>query len=84
MPYIRQEDRERLRPLLMGLPEAIKTPGEMAYVVTRLMLAYWRRKPSYTTWAEMRGAIGDQVDEFRRRVVVDYEETKRGENGDCF
>lgn len=84
MPYIRREDRERLRPLLAGLPEAIRTPGELAYVVTKLMLAYWKRRPGYATWAEIRGAVTDQIDEFRRRVIANYEETKRGENGDCF
>ncbi|HEX7060460.1 MAG TPA: hypothetical protein VF200_00715 [Woeseiaceae bacterium] len=84
MPYIRQDDRERLRPLLIGLSEIIETPGELAYVVTRLMLGYWRRAPSYQRWAEMRGAVADQIDEFRRRVVDEYEDRKRGENGDVF
>ncbi len=56
--------------------------GDLAYVVYRLMLAYWHHAPSYARWAELRGIVDDQADEFRRRVVGPYEDTKRQENGD--
>ncbi len=32
MPYIRQDRREKLRLLLLGLPEEIETVGDLAYV----------------------------------------------------
>lgn len=84
MPYIREEDRERLRLLLIALPEEINTSGELAYVVTHLMYQFWKRDPSFDNWARTRGAVDDQVDEMRRRVIAPYEDAKRGENGDVF
>lgn len=80
MPYIPQTRREHLDKFLYGLePE---TAGDLAYVVYRLMLRYWQKKPDYARWAKLRGVVNDQVDEFRRRVINDYEGRKRQENGD--
>ena len=84
MPYIRHSRRHDLDPLLVGLDTQLETPGDLAYVLFRIMRGYWRRKPGFSRWAEMRGAIDDQVDEFRRRVVVEYEDQKLKENGDVF
>jgi hypothetical protein len=82
MPYILQERREVLDKYLYGLPAEIGSAGDLAYVIYRLMLGYWRAAPSYTRWAELRGIVDDQVDEFRRRVVGPYEDDKRRINGD--
>jgi hypothetical protein len=82
MPYIRQERREVLDKYLYGLPAEIGSAGDLAYVLYRLMLSYWRAAPSYARWAELRGIVDDHVDEFRRRVVEEYENRKIGENGD--
>lgn len=80
MPYIHHEQRQPLDQLLYGLEP--QTPGDLAYVIYRLMLRYWQKKPGYARWAELRGVVDDQVDEFRRRVINDYEDRKRQENGD--
>lgn len=82
MPYITQPRRDHIDPMMYGLSERIETPGDLAYVVYRLMLHYWRRAPSFARWAEMRGAVGDMADEFRRRVICEYEDQKMKENGD--
>jgi hypothetical protein len=82
MPYILHERREVLDRYLYGLPEEIGSAGDLAYVIHRLMLGYWHRAPSYARWAELRGIVDDQVDEFRRRVVEEYENRKIGEHGD--
>ncbi len=82
MPYIHHTDRLRLDPFLIGLDTQVQTPGDLAYVLYRIMRGFWRRKPGFAQWAAMRGAVEDQVDEFRRQVVDDYENQKRKENGD--
>lgn len=84
MPYIPHSRRTSIDPLMLGLEHVIETPGDLAYVVFRLMRGFWARKPGFSQWAAMRGAIEDQVDEFRRRVVEEYEHDKRKENGDVF
>lgn len=83
MPYISDDVFKRLVFGLLG-KLLIADAGKLAYLVQQIMLQYWQEKPSFSRWAEMRGAIEDQVDEFRRRVVVPYEEQKRKENGDVF
>lgn len=84
MPYVSYTRRRDLDPLLIGLDTQVETPGDLAYVLFRIMRGFWRRNPSFGQWASMRGAIGDQVDEFRRRVVSEYEDQKLKENGDVF
>ena len=84
MPYIPHTQRRRLDYLMLGLDTQIETPGDLAYVLYRIMRGFWRRRPGFSQWASMRGAIEDQVDEFRRRVVDEYEDAKRKENGDVF
>lgn len=85
MPYISQERRRQLNPAIRTLEGPLEeycSAGDIAYIVYRLMLFYWRRGPSFAQWATLRGAIADQIDEFRDRHIRDYEAGKRRENGD--
>lgn len=84
MPYINDDEfKEAVFSAFLALGP-IKTPGRLAYLVQQIMLDYYHEKPGFTQWAAMRGAIEDQVDEFRRRVIAPYEDQKAKENGDVF
>lgn len=93
MPYIKQEDRERL-----ASPVAIpQTPGELNYIISCLLVDYIEQKcnpdgkpetiqlkPSYGLFNEILGALEAAKLEFYRRVVVPYEDEKIHDNGDVY
>jgi len=83
MPYIQESQRKPLDEHILELTLKIDTPGELAYVVFRLMRAYWFVQPSFSRWAQLRGAVEDQIDEFRTRFIEPYEQQKQDENGDA-
>lgn len=56
MPYIKQEDRDAVVKDI----RAIKTPGELNYVITRYLIKVWNDYPRY-----------DTLHCFRRDFVVD-------------
>jgi len=68
------------------LPPAIpRTPGELNFSITMLMNAYLLEKGlSYANIAETLGAAHEAEQEFRRRVLVPYEDKKLLENGDVY
>ena len=79
MPYIKQEDRARL---LTEIPE---TPGELNYIITKLLLRYITVKGiNYQTINDIVGALECCKSEFYRRVVAEYENKKAKENGDVY
>lgn len=85
MPYINQEDRNRLDAHIVRLAEELdpkSAPGELNYVIFRILWIIWHRKPSYTLANAMIGVLGCVKSEFYRRCVVDYEKRKIIENGD--
>lgn len=80
MPYI---DATRRKQLNEG-SNAI-TPGELNYLITSLAVWYLRRfGTSYRTMNDILGAIEGAKQEFYRRVVAPYEDTKKSENGDVY
>lgn len=85
MPYIKLEYRPQfeqdLTALFVNLPE---NPGELNYVITRLISEYWRRDRKYATIAEISGVLSNVESEFYRRIAVPYEDTKIAENGDVY
>ena len=81
MPYIKVADRTRLDPAIAALARQISTPGEFAYALY-CILGRLTSPASYATFAMYLGAVGETVAEFRRRVVVPYEEQKSRDNGD--
>ena len=81
MPYIKQEDRERLY-LRDGRAEA---PGDLAYLVYCLVVDWvygQGGKLSYTKASAAIGVLDTVKDEFRRRHLDFYEDQKIVENGD--
>ncbi len=88
MPYIPEAQREALlrwipNGPLQGLPPA--TVGELNFVLTAHILDYLETEGrSYQTFNDITGALGEVAAEFRRRVIVPYEEAKIKENGDVY
>lgn len=84
MPYIKQEDRNRLSNFTNQLKDLeIKTPGELNYLVTLLTHQYLNQKPeSYQMYNDAIGALEGAKLELYRRHVASYENDKIKENGD--
>jgi len=84
MPYIKQEDRNRLHTReMLELSAEIKTPGELNYVITKLCHFYAVNKgESYATYNEVIGVLECAKLEYYRRPVAIYEDKKILENGD--
>jgi hypothetical protein len=81
MPYIPEDARVRLEG--SGKPQ---TPGELNYLITRLMDDYLTEKGElrYSHVNEVIGALECAKLELYRRVAVPYEERKREEAGDVY
>ncbi len=78
MPYIESTDRTRaeLEP---------RTPGELNFAITMLMIGYLKRKGlSYTHLNDCGGACSYASAELYRRIGVPYENNKRIANGDVY
>ena len=79
MPYVEKERRDRLD---LNLPP--RTPGELNYVLTTVCLEYVDGEPNYTFYNEVIGVLECVKQEFYRRAVAPYEDTKIAENGDVY
>ena len=92
MPYIKQEDRDRLeadsydndfafgKPLKLPNP---KTAGELNYVLTKLCHNYFASTgQNYQAFNDIIGALEGCKLELYRRKVAPYEDVKILENGD--
>jgi hypothetical protein len=86
MPYLADmEKRKLIGDVLVQAP--IKTKGELNYAVCELAQLYLiGAYPvlSYDRLSDVKGALQDAVDEFKRCVMDQYEEQKRRENGDVW
>jgi hypothetical protein len=83
MPYIKQDDRSKFEHWLKGAAlSPPKTPGELNYLITRLILTYLPPEPTYQDFNDIIGAIEGAKMEFYRRYVVKYEDHKIEQNGD--
>ncbi len=81
MPYIKQE----YRPTLDGPIQELKPNdvGELNYVITRIVQGYIARRG--VRYENLNGAVGAlecAKIELYRRIVVPYEDSKIGQNGD--
>jgi hypothetical protein len=82
MPYVKRTERARLDG---GGPA--ETPGELNYLVTRLVDGYLGRKGlSYASLNEAVGVLECAKLELYRRIVARYEDRKIAdpENGDVY
>lgn len=81
MPYI----DKMLRDVLDVGGKAVRTPGELNYVLTCIVLQYVEDNDlDYQTINDILGALEGAKQEFYRRVAVPYEERKRNAHGDVF
>ncbi len=88
MPYLKAADQHRLDEL-MYFGVHMDTPGHLNYAITLLMISYLERLAagkglSYANIAETLAGGTEAVNEFRRRVLVPYEDKKIKENGDVY
>jgi hypothetical protein len=87
MPYITTSSREVLDREIEVLMGAIAskqdlTPGDLNYIISRLVWSRFNAKPSYTRANELVGVLECVKQEFIRRKLNGYEDGKIIENGD--
>ncbi len=83
MPYIAQEDRDRLDPLIRDVAHEIGTVGELNYAITRLAHLFLPRFGlRYKNLNEVVGVLECSKQEFYRRIVANFEDGKIEDNGD--
>lgn len=83
MPYINQEDRPEIDLLVNSLLVEMQSAGHLNYTITKL-LDGWVEQPSYTAYNTVMGVLECVKQEYYRRVVAEYENIKRMNNGDVF
>ena len=82
MPYIKQSDREYIKPYSEFNPVV---PGQLNYQITCVIHRYIQTNGlSYQRINDVLGALEGAKLEFYRRVAVPYEELKMQENGDVY
>lgn len=95
MPYITDNRKCVIDPALAELITLLEnteldegffapTMGDLNYVLTRIILAYWKRRECYQAGGEISGAMRNAYSEFYRRVMVPYENKKIRQNGDVY
>ena len=88
MPYIKESQKQRLKPLLDKI--LIGEKGELTYCINILQMKFAEQdiiahlKPSYQVLSDAVAAANDANTEFYRRVIFPYEDHKIRENGDIF
>lgn len=80
MPYIKPEDRKDFAEGLEKLDP--QNPGELNYVISKILLKYTQKDIKYSRFNDAIGATECAKLELYRRFVVPYEEKKISENGD--
>ena len=86
MPYIKQEDRQRIKPhveeFLKKCP--VFSEGELNYIITSLLESYRHNEQKYSTFNKIIGILECVKLEYYRRMIWVYEDTKMQENGDVY
>ena len=90
MPYIKTDKRNKITPVVHGPNTKVESQfidcaGDLNYAFTMLAVDYIKRKGlNYQNISDIVGAFVCAKDEFERRVVTDYENSKIEENGDVY
>jgi len=87
MPYIKQEEREKLDSLINPLIDELfknRNPGNLNYIISRLSWSLFETDVSYKSGNEIVGVLECAKLEFYRRLLSVYEDQKRKENGDLY
>lgn len=90
MPYIKNEDKEKLNTLIQSACDNIEdlgryceNSGELNYTITKIIQGYFKaRGGRYQQINDIVGALESAKAEFQRRIVGPYEDLKIMENGD--
>ena len=86
MPYIKREDRERIRHGFHYIDiDQITTAGELQYAIALMVKRYMQLSTiNYQNCNDVMGALAGAQMEFYRQVVVPYEKKKIAENGGLY
>lgn len=86
MPYIDNEQREKIDPLVEQLRDILGSMGDLNYTITRLCDAYLTTEEGirYSRLNDLVGALECAKLELYRRVAAPYEDKKAKENGDAY
>ncbi len=88
MPYISQQERGEIapyiEPVLVYLSDRIVPPGDLNYIITKLLLAHIKGFRSYARYNEIIGILECVKLEMYWRRVVEFENEKLKENGDVY
>ena len=79
MPYILEENRPPLDPIVSDMLGHIEAPGDLAYVLFKFLR---KRATSWTTDCTWAGTVFLTLLEFYRSSVGPYEERRKADNGD--
>lgn len=82
MPYISQEQREELDQWLDEIVLFDLVPGELNYVLTKLLLK--TNPQSYHDYNTLVGVLECMKQELYRRVIAPYEDKKKEEHGEVY
>ena len=83
MPYIKEEDREALQPLIDELTHCLVSRGDFNFAITKILHAYIKKEGRcYSTLNDAIGIAECVKQELYRKVVTPYEEEKISQNGD--
>lgn len=86
MPYINRKRREKLDPKIDALIDELREApleeldGQVNYVIFRLILRLY--PPRYFNYNRAMGVLSCVIQEFYRRHIAPYEDTKISEMGD--
>lgn len=91
MPYITQSRRQPFLPHIELLVDELKNSiadgydGDVNYVITKILDgAYQLRETRYNKIKDAMGTLACIEHELYHRRAVNYESTKRGENGEVY
>lgn len=99
MPYIKQEERDRIDPAIEEIVEAIRGAdcfqsefdrtilvGELNYAISRILdeCLSLQTIPSYAKFNAAIGVLECVKQELYRRLAAPYEDKKMAENGDVY
>lgn len=88
MPYIHQQARNHLNEYLDPLAEAIRQSdtfaGDLNYAISFILDRITNNRLNYATANACIGALECTKQEFYRRVVAPYEDSKVQQNGDVY
>ena len=86
MPYIARERRADLDETINHLGYILGVlghkPGDLNYVISRLVGNKWLSNPRYQSIAEITGVLENVKQEFYRRTAAPYEDSAIKKNGD--